>query len=327
MDREGQLSFSDDPLLLGVNESHQLIEEGKFEEAAKKADALLGANPDYPGLAETYRTARFWNNRRVEIERLPRGKQTADFLMTQWEVFKNYSKEKNLQNSNAYRAAMRYIFFTASEHYKTAFREQESTTDNFNLLLSLGVCFLTLGEYTHAVETLEYARSSYRSNAALLAVLGEAYFHAGDIPKSLLLFREAFFINPTEIDLSLLKSKPIADLVKSAQERRGGRGDLREWIPVFGFLEDVFYVKRQLNSQQVDGIKREIYTLEKSFQTQSREKNESTNIIPRLINKYLWMLDYFEFQHYDFQSITEIRGRLLQIDKELFEDFFKKVKK
>lgn len=327
MDREGQLSFSDDPLLLGVNESHQLIEEGKFEEAAKKADALLGANPDYPGLAETYRTARFWNNRRAEIERLPRGKQTADFLMTQWEEFKNYSKEKNLQNSNAYRAAMRYIFFTASEHYKTAFREQESTTDNFNLLLSLGVCFLTLGEYAHAVETLEYARSSYRSNAALLAVLGEACFHAGDIPKSLLLFREAFFINPTEIDLSLLKSKPITDLVKCAQERRGGRGDLREWIPVFGFLEDVFYVKRQLNSQQVDGIKREIYTLEKSFQTQSREKNESTNIIPRLINKYLWMLDYFEFQHYDFQSITEIRGRLLQIDKELFEDFFKKAKK
>lgn len=327
MDRDGQLTFSDDPLLLGINEAYGLIEEGKFAEAAQKIDGLLNGNPEYPGLVEGYRTAKFWNNRREELGRLERGKQTADFLMTQWEAFKKYAQEKDLTLSSAYRSAMRYVFFTASEHYKLAFQGQESTADNFDLLLNLGICFLTLGEYRHAAETLEYARSSYRTSARLLAILGEAYFNASEVPKSLLLFREAFFLNPSEIELSLLKSKPIADLVAFVREKKPQAADVREWIPVFGFLEDVFYVKRQLNTQQVETIKREIYTLEANLKGMSREKIESTHVIPRLINKYLWMLDYFEFQQYDFENITEIRSRLIAIDKELFEGYFKKDKK
>ncbi len=324
MDRDGQLSFSDDPMLLGINEAYQLIEEGKFTEAVARIDGLLSLNPDYPGLAEGYRTAKFWNNRRGELSRMDRGKQTADFLMTQWEIFKSYAQEKNLLQSSAYKAAMRYVFFTASENYKIAFQSQESTADNFDLLLNLGICFLTLGEYRHTIETLEYARSSYRSNAKLLSILAEAYFQASDIPKSLLLFREAFFINPSEIDLALLKCKPIQDLAAITRENRPSAHDLREWMPVYGFLEDIFYVKRQLNSQQVESIKREIYTLESSLKSQGKEKTENSSIIPRLLNRYLWMLDYFEFQHYDFGNVTEIRSRLLALDKELFEEFFKK---
>ena len=56
----------------------------------------------------------------------------------------------------------------------------------------------------------------------------------------------------------------------------------------------------------------------------NKDKIAETNIIPRLINKYLWMLDYFEQQNYDFESITDIRKRLIKLDKELFEDYFKK---
>ncbi len=327
MDRNGQLTFSDDPNLLGVNEAYQMIEEGRFSDAVSKTDTLLSSNPDYPGLSDTYRTAKFWDNRASELKKLNRGKQTADFLMTQWELFKTYAGEKNLIHTPSYKAAMRYIFFTASENYKIAFQDQESTTDNFDLLLNLGVCFLNLGEYKHTVETLEYARSSYRSNARLVSLLAEAYFNLNEIPKSLLYFREAFFLNPSEIDLTLLKSKPIIDLTTRVQEGRPGCRDIREWIPIYGFLDDVFYVKRNLNSAQLEGIKREIYTLEKNFQTMSREKVEDTNIVPRLVNKYLWMLDYFEFQNYDFESITEIRSRLLQIDRRLFEEHFKKDKK
>ncbi|HDP80190.1 MAG TPA: hypothetical protein ENN21_05040 [Spirochaetes bacterium] len=327
MDRNGQMTFSDDRNLLGINEAYQYIEEGNFSAAVEKVDLLLSANPDYPGLSDTYRTAKFWDNRDAEIRRLNRGKQTADFLMTQWEIFKKYAEEKRIDGSPSYKAAMRYIFFTASENYKIAFQEQESTTDNFDLLMNLGVCFLNLGEHKRTVETLEYARSSYRSNARLESLLAEAYFHLSEIPKSMLLFREAFFINPSEIDLSLLKSKPINELVKRVGEERPGCLDIREWIPIYGFLDDVFYVKRNLNTAQIETIKREIYTLEKNFQAMSPEKIAGTNILPRLINKYLWMLDYFEFQNYDFQSITEIRSRLLQIDRKLFEEHFSKDRK
>jgi len=36
------------------------------------------------------------------------------------------------------------------------------------------------------------------------------------------------------------------------------------------------------------------------------------------------MMDYYEFQHYDQQSLLDIRSRLLAIDKELFEGYFQK---
>lgn len=326
MDQNGQLTFSDDPILIGINQAYQFIEEGDFQNAVKKIDELLDKNPDYPGLVEAYRTAKFWNNRRGELAALNRGKQTADFLMTQWEIFKEYAKEKNILESGGFKAAMRHVFFAASENYKIAFKSQESTADNFELLLNLGLCFLNLGEYRHTIETLEYARSSYRTSAKLLAVLGEACYHASEIPKSLLLLREAFFIDPSEIDLRILKSKPITDLTAIVRERKPDCQDVREWIPIFGFLEDIFYVKRQMNSSQIEAIKRDIYTLEKNYQAFGREKAEGTNIIPRLINKYLWMLDYFEFQHYDFENITEIKNRLMQIDGALFESFFKNKK-
>ena len=57
MDKDGQLIFYDDPFLIGINIAYQLIEEGKFGDALGKLDELLGRNPDYPVLADAYRTA------------------------------------------------------------------------------------------------------------------------------------------------------------------------------------------------------------------------------------------------------------------------------
>jgi tetratricopeptide (TPR) repeat protein len=324
MDRDGQLTFSDDPLLPGINEAYQLIEEGNFIEAAKIIDGLMNQSTDYPGLIEGYRTAKFWNNRKDEIDNSIQGKKKADYFMRQWNEFNKYAIEKNMTDSAAYRAARKYVFQNASMHYKIAFQNQESTADNFDLLVNLGICFLTIGEYNNTIETLEYARSSYKSDAKLLSILAEAYYHTNEIPRSLLYFREAFLINPAEIELDLLKSKPIQELIEIVQSEKPGCTDVREWIPILGSTEDIFYVKRPLNSQQVEAIKREIYNMEKSFQTMNRDKIAETNIIPRLINKYLWMLDYFEQQNYDFESVTDIRKRLIKLDKELFEDYFKK---
>ncbi|MBN2402588.1 MAG: hypothetical protein JXN64_09310 [Spirochaetes bacterium] len=323
MDQNGQLSFSDDPISIGINEVYQLIEEGDFKQAIRKSDELMDINPDFPGLTEGYRTAKFWSNRTGELGNLTKGKQTADFLMREWEDFKIYAAGNNMIDSTAYLSVMKYIFFNASEHYKIAFKEQESTADNFDLLLNLGMCFLILKEYKASIETLEYARSSNRNSARLNSLLGEAYFNTNEISRSLLFFKEAFFINPSEIDLTPLKSKPILDLTGITKEKKPGANNIREWMPVFGFIYDIFYARRNINSEQIESIKREIYSLEKNLRSLSKEKTAESSIIPRLINKYIWMLDYFRFQNYDYESIMEIKNRLIQLDSEIFENYFK----
>ena len=321
MDNSGQLTFSDDPLLNGINEIYQLLEDGSFGAAIEKIDALMDIDPDYPGLIECYRTGKFWHSRDRELKGLGRGKESADFLMEQWNVFEDYSAEKNIRQFTAYRSAMRYVFFRAADHYKVAFSENQDTSNNFNLLLNLGDCFLRLEEYKHAIETLEFAKSSYKSSARLLSILGESYYHSDDIPKSLLHFREAFCADPSEINLDLIKAKPILEIIDKIRQRRGNTGDIREWIPVFGFIGDIFYVRRNLSKHQVQNIEREVYTLELAYQKMSHDQLESSNVLPRLMTKYLLLRDYYEFQNYSLDTLVQIRDRLLEINRGLFQDF------
>lgn len=321
MDKNGQLTFSDDPLLNGINEVYQLIEHGDFSGAVALLDRLMELNPDYPGLIESYRASRFWKNREKDLKSLDDGKDTAEFLMAQWNIFHEYAEQKQMTASTAYRVAMRYVFFKASDHYKYAFREQQDTSNNFNFLLNLGDCFLRLEEYQSAVDTLEYAKNSYRSSARLLAILGEAYFHLGDVPRSLLHFREAFFVDPAEIDLDIIRAKPLVELVETVRAERPGVA-AAEWVPVYGFIKDIFYVKRNINVHQLEGIKKDVYNLELTYQKMTADQLQSSSILPRLLNKYLWLLDYYEFQNYNFENIAQIRERLITLDRELFQQFF-----
>ena len=323
MDNNGQLTFSDDPLLNESNKIFQLIEEGNFTKSMDLLDKLMSINPDYPGLIDSYRATKFWMNREKELSNLTEGKKTADFLMTEWSIFDEYAKLKKIESSTAFKSVMKYIFFTASQHYKTAFKKQEDTSSNFDLLLKLGDCFLRLEEYQKAIDTLEYARNSYKSNACLLSILAEANYQLKDYPKSLLYFREAFFVNPTDINMELLKSKPVQDLIALAKNDREDYKDIREWIPVYGFISDIFYVRRNLSKHQVNSIKKDIYSLEISFQKMDTEQKLSSNTYPRLINKYLWMLDYYKYQNNIKENIDEIKERLLKIENNMFVEYFK----
>jgi tetratricopeptide (TPR) repeat protein len=327
MDNNGQLTFSDDPLLRESAELYQFISEGNFSEAAKIADQLMNINPDYPGLVEAYRTAKFWSNREKEIRKTGEGKKAADFLMQEWQAFEDYAASKDMKSSSAYKSAMMYIFFKASEQYKIAFKLNEENDNNFDLLISLGECFLRLKEFSYAIETLEYAMSSYNSNAKLLFILGESYYHINDIPKCLLYMREAFQIDPSQIDITLIEAKPVLDIIEAVKNSARNIKDIREWIPVFGALTDVFYVRRNLNKHQVESLEREVFNLENSLSRLSSDDIEATNIIPRLLNKYLWLFDYYRHQNINAENCDEIKKRLLALDKDLFEEFFKKQKK
>jgi hypothetical protein len=158
-------------------------------------------------------------------------------------------------------------------------------------------------------------------------MLAEAFYNLNEIPKSLWYFREAFFWDPSLIDLDLITAEPVQRLVNLIHEERKNCSDAREWVPVYGFITDILYVRKDLHEHQVESIKEQIYSLDISFQKMNREQIETSNVLPRLLTRYLWMLEYFEFQKYSFENICQIRDRLLQIDKSLFEEYFSKEKR
>jgi hypothetical protein len=71
-------------------------------------------------------------------------------------------------------------------------------------------------------------------------------------------------------------------------------------------------------------MEREIYNLEINYQRMNRDQIYSTPVLPRLMNKYLWMYEYYEVQNYNFENMIQIRDRLLALNRELFNDFFRK---
>jgi hypothetical protein len=83
-------------------------------------------------------------------------------------------------------------------------------------------------------------------------------------------------------------------------------------------------VRRNLNKHQFESLKREVFNLENSLTRLSSDDIDATNVIPRLLNKYLWLLDYYAHQNVNAENREEIKNRLLNLDKDLFDDFFKK---
>jgi len=327
MEDNGQLTFSDDPSLNLTNMVYQFIEDGEFQNAVDKLNSLMDINPNYPGVIDSYRVSKFWLNRNQEMLSLADGKKTADFLMKEWEIFEVYSADNNLKDTQAYKAIMKQIFFKASENYKKAFKRKEDTRDNFNLLLNLGDCFLRLEDYKNTIEILEYARNSYKNNSRLLSALGEAFFHKEEYSESLLYFKEAFFINPAEINLKLLKAVPILEIIDIIKTERPEYYDIRDWIPIYGFLADIFYVRRNLSRRQLESLRTDIYNLEKSYIQMDKDKINETSILPRLINKYLWILEYYEFQEFNKTHLMEIQKRLIKLDENLFKEYFEEKNK
>ncbi len=325
MDKTEQLTFSDDPLLNGLNLACSYIERGAFKDAADIIDKLMDTDPDYPGLAAGYRTAKFWFNRADEISRLAPGRETGDFLMSEWKNFEEYSKEKKITESRAFNAAMKYIYYEASSSYKQVCSSGPNAA-NMELLMNLGFCFLKSGDYQEAVKTLKTAAGQlYNPDARLLSILAEACFHLGQIPDSLWYFREAFFIEPSAVDIDALKAEPVIQLVNAVRKDRPDCRDVREWIPVYGFLTDIFYVRKNLDRRQIDLIKDQCYSLEVNYQRLNREQLAEGKTKPRLITRYLWLMDFFEFQEYSLKDLKEIKERLLQIDEPLLQDYLNKI--
>ena len=118
----------------------------------------------------------------------------------------------------------------------------------------------------------------------------------------------------------LLNKREINRLIGLTKQKGYSGRVLNLWIPVYGVLHGVFNIRRQLNSQEVIKLKKEIYALE------NENKDPSCNeqlLIPQLLNKYFWLIDYYVQTHENATKINDILLKIRLLDNSVYENYIK----
>ncbi|MDR2143405.1 MAG: hypothetical protein LBP29_03445, partial [Treponema sp.] len=122
---------------------------------------------------------------------------------------------------------------------------------------------------------------------------------------------------PGKIELVNMESGLILRLAERVRELGYRDQELLEWIPVYGAIYGVFSVKRELKLAELGKLKQTIFSLENEI----RGSPEKRLLIPRLINRYLWLIDHLENSQGDPSLIEEIMLKIKLASPVVYEQY------
>ncbi|MDR0302958.1 MAG: hypothetical protein LBI04_11700 [Treponema sp.] len=186
------------------------------------------------------------------------------------------------------------------------------------LLLLVGRCYKGLGNYDEALHYLDQAVRFKREDAQTLAEVADINALLAETKVAKALFREAFFIDPSKIDINSLESALILQLWDKVYEMGYRDEAVCEWIPVYANLWRVFSVKRELKQMEVSRLKQSIFSLEAESKTNPAR---SEFIKPRLLNRYFWLIDHYENSHEDSSLIDETLLKIKYTDPDIYQKY------
>ena len=284
--REVEIIVEKSPELLR-QEAVNYINIGDLEKAEKNFKILRTIDMTDEKVKTDTMYVVFWLSRKPKYREIEDHYKRGIFILRQWKVFLDFIKERE-RDEKVFSAIKTRVFSQAL--YSFSRFASESRISDSATLFHIGVCYKNIGNYLEAIRNLEAANSKKNSDAAVLAELADCYEMVNETRMARLFFREAFYIDPQKIDLDGLESVMIHQLADQVR-KMGYTGDaLKEWIPVYGVLQGVFDIKRELRPLETAQLKQSIVTLETAL---NDEENNELNI-PRLINRYFWLIDFYD---------------------------------
>lgn len=284
-----------------LEESLVLFEKGKFDQARILLDRAYGKNFEDPEIRSALWVCGYWSSRVGRLDELGDEGAKGDFLLRHWRHFDAVSPSHlDAPFEEGLSRVKTWAFTEALACYERSSSGEEPDTES---LLQSGRCRKALGRYTEAIETFEEALKTGRtSDARHLAELADSYALIGEDTAAKVMFREAFFVDPSKIDLELLESPLIQRLAERLEKEKNYRGStLNEWLPVYGVLWGVFDVKRELRPVEYGKLKQSIYALKSEI----ADGDEEGRLKPRLINRYFWLIDHYQQIGEDRSTVEE----------------------
>jgi tetratricopeptide (TPR) repeat protein len=301
-----------------IQKAYNKLKASDAEGAATLLEEALQIDYDNEETKHALKSVNWWLEHMAKVGKIKNPYEKGGYILSQLKQYYTFLDSVAGNYDLCQYAVRRYVFSRALDCFKDLLGEGVNQHDP-GLLLLIGRCYKGIGNYDEALRYLEQAVLFKREDGETLAELADVNALLGDAHAAKALFREAFFLNPEKIDLRAMESEIVIRLRNRIIREKGYRDEsLREWIPVYGRLWGVFTVKRELKPIEFGRLKQSIFTLE----TECRGNPAQAAVLkPRLINRYFWLIDYYENKGEDKELIDEVLLKIKMTDSEIYEQY------
>ncbi|NNM67024.1 MAG: tetratricopeptide repeat protein [Spirochaetales bacterium] len=294
--------------------TYEAFSRGDFASAEAEAERALQIRYDDPELISVLKCAVFWKDRNVRLVEILDPEDRGDFLFKEHQGFvQRFLQRLEVQPEIGLFAIRQFVYNEAARCYVEALKDGRKAT--VDLTVKAAKAWKLAGAYDRSIELLEGVLNVQKDEASALAELADCWEMVGEIKKARLLFREAFYINPSRIDLEGLRSTQIAQILQVIRQEGFPASVWAEWIPVYGVIHGVFNVRRDLKPLELGQLKQSIFAFKNEIQENTSRQGV---LLPRLINRYFWLIDHFLSVKEERSKIEEVLLNIKLLDERIF---------
>lgn len=300
-----------------LSNAYESLRNVDLESASGFLDRALALDFEHPEVLYSLKCARFWQDKMRKVAAIADPMERGDAATAQWKSFDAFRARISGDCEAARYAFKRFLFGYALESYLLVPDDmKESRAPEMDL--RIGRCRKAIGDYETAIRHLERAVRVRREDPELLAELADCQAMSGEPRLAKALFREALFLGADRIDLDLLESDLIVMLRRKVAEMGYQGAAAAEWLPVWGNLLDVFTVKRELKPSEAARLQSQIFQAENDV----RENPKASDLlVPRLINRYFWLVDHMVATDADRSAIDGVLLKIRMYDPAIYRQY------
>ena len=281
-----------------IHKAYECLKDGDADSAMGFLKDALKLDYEHEEVRYALKCLNWWCEKIKPPDALKNPSLKGGYILSQWESYfaflERIGKTRGETGDSCQKAIKRFVFVVAMNHFLVLLADGSSQNDAL-LLFQAGRCCKGAGEKEKALNYLEQASRLKKDDSAILSELADVNALLGDERAAKVLFREAFFLDPQQVDLKSMESEMIHKLRDRVRELGYNGNEVAEWIPVWGCIWGVFSVRRELKPVELGRLKQSIFSLENEYRSDSGADREvSAFSKPRLLNQYFWLMDHYE---------------------------------
>jgi len=303
------------PIADALESTLEAFRSADFEKAETKAEKALALDFEHPGIQAALKCAVFWKDRWVRAKALHTPEARGDFLLKEWQGFLNRFRVHLDEPFEAGVEAIRGSVYDQAARCYLEQMEFEAEARRPEFQLKAAAAYKSYGAFDMALENLELVLQARPEDAGALAEMADCFEAVGNLSQSRLFFREAFYLNAQAVDVENLRSQVIRSLGDKLASEGLTDAERKEWIPVYAVIQGVFNVKRDLKPLELGQLKQGINALKAEL----HDGTDSRGVLPKLLNRYFWLIDHFFSIKEDRSKIEDILLNIKLLDAKIYE--------